>query len=147
EPLAESHRRLKARATYYAAASRVALSHLERSLFEEDRQRADPGTAVRLLEGGGERAELELVAREIDELLRGGMAAEEIAVVMRSPADSADLLEEVFVAARVPFALQRRRRFADTALGRALVGMLRCVRVADAASAGSAGDLLAWLRA
>ncbi|HXN37863.1 MAG TPA: PD-(D/E)XK nuclease family protein, partial [Solirubrobacteraceae bacterium] len=39
-------------------------------------------------------------------------------------------------------ALARRRRLADTALGRALVGVLRC-----GADSGTLGDLLAWLRA
>ena len=40
----------------------------------------DAGSAVRLLEGGGERAELELVAREVRALLDGGMMPGEIAV-------------------------------------------------------------------
>ena len=48
-------------------------------------QRVDPGDAVRLLEAGGERAEAELVAAEVLELLRAGVAGDEIAVVYRSP--------------------------------------------------------------
>ena len=63
------------------------------------RPRLDAGTAVRLLEGGGERAELELVASEIGRLLADGMAAEEIAVLVRTPGMALDLLEEVFSAA------------------------------------------------
>ena len=85
-PMADEHRRLVARAEYYAPASRRALSHLERSLFEPEVSREDPAGALRLLEGGGERAELELVAREIGQLLDDGVPAEEIAVVVRSSA-------------------------------------------------------------
>jgi ATP-dependent helicase/DNAse subunit B len=168
-PLAAEHRALPPRADYYASHARAPLSHLERSLFEPDAVRVDPADAVLLLEGGGERAELELVAREIAALLAGGMAAEEIAVVLRTPGVAADLIEEVFAAAHIPYALQRRRRFADTAIGRALIGWLRCApareesdfsekhgdAISDATprsdvapmSHGQAADLLAWLRA
>jgi ATP-dependent helicase/DNAse subunit B len=164
-PLASRHQQLGARAEYYVPGARAALAHLERSLFEPDACREDPAGAVRLLEGADERAELELVATEIGALLRGGMAPGEIAVVMRTPPATADLLEEVFSAARIPYALQRRRRLADSAIGAALIGLLRCVPrpavTAAAASeagtsgrrdgkgdgAGAAQDLLAWLRA
>ncbi|HYM55173.1 MAG TPA: PD-(D/E)XK nuclease family protein, partial [Solirubrobacteraceae bacterium] len=105
--------------------------------------RVDPGGAVRVLQGGGERAELELVAREVGRLLSGGMAAEEIAIVARTPPATADLLEEVLSTAGIPFALQRGRPFADSAIGGALIGLLRCA----SAEGGDAGDLLAWLRA
>jgi len=142
-PLADEHRQLDARADYYAPGARAALSHLERSLFEARAARAPgPAGAVRLLQGAGERAELELVAGEIAALLHGGMAPQEIAVVARAPGTNAELLGEVFTQAGVPYALARRRRLADTALGRALVGVLRC-----AADSGTLGDLLAWLRA
>jgi ATP-dependent helicase/DNAse subunit B len=142
-PLAAEHHELQAHAEYYAPAARAALSHLERSLFEPAVERVDPGGAVRLLEGGGERAELELVAGEVVRLLAGGMPPEEIAIVVRASATPAGLLEEVFSAAGIPYALQRRRPFADTAIGRALLGLLRCVPV----DGGELADLLAWLRA
>ncbi len=160
EPLAAEHRQLAARAEYYAPGARAALSHVERSLFEADSLRVDPAGAVRLLEGGGERAEIELVARAIRALLAQGMAPGDIAVVARISAGTADLVEEVFSEALIPHALQRRRPFADTAIGRALIGVLRCVPArgegggedgarADGAGAGAgtAEDLLAWLRA
>lgn len=147
EPLATEHRRLAARADYYDASSRPALSHLERSLFELDADRVDAGDALGLLEGGGERAELELVAEEIRALLDAGLPAGEIAVATRSPELVADLLEEVFTEAQIPFALQRRRRLGASALGRALIGLLRCVPGARGGDAeGELGDLLAWLR-
>jgi len=152
-PLASEHRRLPARAAYYAPHSRVALSHLERSLFEPRAPRIEPGSALGLLEGGGERAELELVAGEISSLLSDGMAPAEIAVLVRAGGSDLDLLEEVFAAAEIPFALRRARPFGDTAIGRALIGLLRCVPVPDESQpqglrqTGELGDLLAWLRA
>jgi ATP-dependent helicase/DNAse subunit B len=157
-PLAKEHRQLDARADYYAPRARAALSHLERTLFEPDAARAEPGTAVRLLEGGGERAELELVATEIGLLLGEGMAPEDVAVLVRPGGADLDLLEEVFAAAAIPFVLRRVRPFGDTAIGRALIGLLRCVsapgeRHADEQRSegqmrtGELGDLLAWLRA
>jgi RecB family exonuclease len=151
-PLAAEHRELQARAEHYAPEARAALHHLERALFEPDAARADPDDAVRLLEGGDERAELELVAHEIAALLEEGTAPEEIALVYRSPGGVADLLEEVLQAERVPYALQRPRPFTHSAVGRALVGLLRCATPAGTAEdlatpAGTVGDLLAWLRA
>ncbi len=129
-PLAREHRQLQTRSEHYAPQARAALGQLERLLFEPDAagaSRMDPGDAVALLEGGGERAELELVAGEIRSLLAQGMAPEEIAVLVRSGGTDLDLLEEVFSAAGIPFALRRPRPFADAAVGRALIGLLRCV--------------------
>jgi len=146
-PLALKHRELTPRAEHYAPPSRDALGHLERSLFEPGAPRVDPGTAVGLLEGGGERVELELIAREIAALLEREVAPEEIAVVGRFSRTVLDLLEEVFSAAGIPIALQRRRPLGDTAIGRALIGLLRCVPLADGSQTGELGDLLAWLRA
>ncbi len=146
-PLVADHRELRARSEHYEPQARRALSHLERSLFEPGAARIDAGSAVRLLEGGGERAELELVASEIDLLLKRGVPAEEIAVLARPAGTSFELLGEVFTVASVPYTLQRRRRFGDAATGRALLGLLRCVPGAGTPEAGELGDLLAWLRA
>jgi ATP-dependent helicase/DNAse subunit B len=145
-PLARAPRELPPRAEHYEPRARAALSHLERWLFEPGAARVGAGSAVRLLEGGGERAELELLAGEIAGLLEEGMEADEIAVLARPAGTSMDLLEEIFSAARIPFALRRTRRFGDTAIGRALVGLLRCVPAPDGSSDGELDDLLAWLR-
>jgi len=142
------HKVLAARAEHYAPASRAALHHLERGLFElEEAQLFDPdpvdaGDAITLLQGGGERAELELVAAEAARLIREeGVAPEQIAVVLRRPAEHAALLAEVFGAFGVPVALDRRIALGHTPLGRGLVGLLRC-----ALPDGSAEHLLAYLR-
>jgi ATP-dependent helicase/DNAse subunit B len=141
-PLAQSHTELPARADYYAPSARGALHHLERSLLTDLPKRVEPGEAVRLLEGGSPRAELELVAGEVRALLDEGVEAEEIAVVHRAPDTIAALIGEVLADFAVPFSMRGGIAFAHTALGRGLLGILRC-----AMDTGELGDLLAWLRA
>lgn len=141
-PLANAHTELTARAEYYAPGSREALHHLERSLLSDDARRVEPGDALRLLEGGSPRAEIELVAGEVRALLDAGVRAEEIAIVHRSPDTIAGLIGEVLEDFDIPYALRRRVKFADTAIGRGLLGLLRCA-VGD----GELADLLAWLGA
>jgi ATP-dependent helicase/DNAse subunit B len=143
-PLAAEHRELRTRAEYYEPQARVALHHLERHLFERQPPAPVPaGDAVRLLEGGGERAELELVAEEITGLLARGVPAAEIALAHRTPGMIAELLEEVFAARGIPYTLERRVRFADTALGGALLGALAAACEPEA----ELEQLLRWLRA
>ncbi|HEY3970621.1 MAG TPA: hypothetical protein VGL79_04405, partial [Solirubrobacteraceae bacterium] len=141
-PLADSHTELPARADHYAPSSREALHHLERSLLGDDPRQVEPGEAVRLLEGGSPRSELELIAGEVRALLDDGVPAEEIAIVHRSPESIAGLIGEVLEDFDIPYAQRRHTMFADTALGRALLGMLRC-----ATEVGGLGDLLGWLGA
>jgi ATP-dependent helicase/nuclease subunit B len=141
-PLAHEHHALHPQDGYYAAESRTALAHLERSLFEPLGERLDPAGAVRLLEGADARSELELVAEEISALIERGVEPDEVAVVERASPAGLELLEEVFRRFEVPFVLARRRPFGDSAVGRALLGLLR-----SAGEDGAAVDLLAWLRA
>jgi ATP-dependent helicase/DNAse subunit B len=142
------HVALKPLAEHYAARSRDALHHLERRIFELDEiQLFDPdpvdaGAAVTLLQGGGERAELELVAAEAARLIADeGVAPEQIAVVLRRPGDQAALLTEVFDGVGVRIALEREVAFGHTPLGRGLIGLARC-----ALPDGGADDLIAYLR-
>jgi ATP-dependent helicase/DNAse subunit B len=138
--------RLPARSDHYAEGSRAALHALERSLFRPEPvpadERPDAGEAIRLLESGGDRNEIELIAAEVLALLRAGVPHGEIAVVFRSPETYASLVEPVFAAYGIPVAIERRRGLVHTALGRAVLGLLRC-----ALGGGDASDLLAYLRA
>ena len=105
-------------------------------------------TRCALLEGGGERAELELVAREVAALLARGHGAPR-----RSPSSCAPrrrrarLVEEVFargrrpVRAAAPAAVRRHRDRAGADRAAALPPR------PGGGPAGDAGDLLAWLRA
>ncbi len=134
--------RLPAREEHYEPQARTALHGLERRLFTAAPERADPGAAVVLLEGGGERAELELVAEEVARALGAGVAAGDIAVAIRHAGRVAPLIERVFADAGIPIALERRVPLAHTSLGHALVALLRA-----ALPGGRSEDLLGWLRA
>ena len=140
--LAVVERRLDARAEYYAPAARTALHQIERGLFSGTPiDRVGPADAVVIHEAGGERSEIELAAAAVLDLLRDGVPAREIAVVLRDPAQQAELVAGVFAAYGVPAAVGARLPLAGTALGRALIAALRC-----ALDDGTADDLLAYLR-
>jgi ATP-dependent helicase/DNAse subunit B len=165
-PIAAEHRALAPRTEHYTPSARAALHHLERCLFEPE---CPPGAfaaeTVRLLEGGSERAELELVAGAIRVLLDRGFQPGEIAVAHRSPGNVAELLAEVFRGYGIPSALERHLPFAHTAVGRGLLGLLRAALGQQGQVRGELGlgaearldvgrieeggleDLLAWLRA
>jgi ATP-dependent helicase/DNAse subunit B len=128
---------------HYEAASRRALHHLERWLFATAPERVDPGRAIRLLEAGGERAEAELVAAEVLSLLRSGVPGHEIAVVCRSLAGLGALIESVFDQYAIPLAIDREASFGESALGRALIALVRCALLPELASAQ---DVLQYLR-
>ena len=140
-PLATEVVELPARTEHYAPASRAVLSHLERELFEDDPTPIPPGRGLRLLEAGGERAEAELAAAEVLELLRSGVPADEIAVVVRSRRKRAPLLVQVFASYGIPTAAEWRVRVSHTSLGRGLLALLRC-----GLDTGTADDVLAYLR-
>lgn len=149
-PLVSEHRALQARSTHYAPRSRDELHHLERQLFEQRGESSNVRGegAVRLLEGGGERAELELVGAEIASLLGSGYAPSEIALVHRSPQSIARLIAEVLSSFGIPHALERRIAISHTPLGRALLGLISCALDGDGRLAPApTSDLLAWLRA
>ncbi len=141
-PLADGgHEHLPDRADHYAPAARPALHHLERHLFEPDPPRREPNGALRLLEAGGERAEAELVAAEVLELLRQGLEAPDIAVLARGGGDAGILVARALEEAGVPVTYPRQLPLAATRLG---AGLLAAARVA--LGRGTAGDVLTWLR-
>jgi ATP-dependent helicase/DNAse subunit B len=144
-PLAQTVVDLPAGDEHYAPASRTALHHLERSLFEPDPERVQPGPAITLLEAGGERAEAELVCEQVLELLRAGVPGEEIVVVYRSRAAAAPLLARVCAQYGIALASGYELPFGHTPLGRALLGAARCALLDERQA--RAEDLLDYLRA
>ena len=158
-PLADRVLDLPASSEHYARGSRAALHHLERGLFEPAKSveadciessagaeravgaQVNPGSAVRLLEAGGERAEAELVAAHVVEQLRAGVPADEIAVVLRSVSTSGALFERVLSSYGVPVACPLPVRFEHTPLGRGLLALARCAltEAAESAKADSVG--------
>jgi RecB family exonuclease len=126
---------LDAQGEYYEES---ALFQLERSLFENALPTA-PGIAVRLLEGGDERAEAELVAAEVAGLIADGFLPADIAILTRSAAPG-DLLADAMQALGLPYARARRGQLSASSVGRGILAMLRC-----AGGGGEAVDLVRWL--
>ena len=117
------------------------LAHLERHLFDDDPRRSPLDSSIRFLEGAGRRATLELVAETMLELVRDGLAPEEIAVVCPSLDRSRASIETAFGSLGVPIAIEAGRGSATTAFGQALLSLLRF-----AWSNGTRRELYAFLR-
>ena len=144
-PLAEHVRELPASSEHYEPQSREALHHLERHLFEDEPERLDPGNAIELREAGGELAEAELAAAEVLSLLSAGVPGDEIAVVYRTPAKAAALIENTFRRYEIAVATDEKTALHRTALGHALLALARCAFLRDGHA--RAEDLLEYLRA
>jgi ATP-dependent helicase/DNAse subunit B len=117
------------------------LHHLERGFLEPGAERRDPGEGLLLLRAAGERAEAELVGTEVARLLADGVPAEEIAIVLRSPARLGRLWAEVLDRLAIPAAVEASMPLEATAVGRGLAALARLV-----GPDGSAEDLVSYLR-
>ena len=123
KPLAREHVVLEPRSEHYARPAPAARCTTSSAGCSRTARRASPPNgAVRLLEAGGERAEAELVGASVLELLRDGMAPEDIAVLVRS---NAELFAQVFETYAIPVARERRVPFAHTRLGAGLLAFAR----------------------
>ncbi len=126
----------------FADVAAPAIAHLERALFADTTPPAPPlDGAVRFFEGAGTRGALELVAEELLELIRGGTAAERIAVVCPSLERLQAPLETAFATLGVPYAVEGRVRLDRTPYGQALLALLRFAWLG-----GGRRDLYAYLR-
>jgi ATP-dependent helicase/DNAse subunit B len=122
--------------------ARPALAHLERSLFADVSPPPPPLEGeLRFFEGAGTRGALELVAEEALAVVRAGVPAERIGVVLPSLERRRAALETAFAAFGVPFAIDGDVRLRDTALGGALLGLLRFAWLG-----GTRTDLFSFLR-
>jgi ATP-dependent helicase/nuclease subunit B len=133
-PGAEEIVKLAAQSAYY---DEPVLHHLERTLFEPAGERQQPGEAIRLLEGGDQRAEAELVAEEVGALIADGFAAGDIAIVTRG---GVDVLADALELFAIPYSCARRAGMGASAVGAGLLALLR------SAADGDAADLVTWLR-
>jgi ATP-dependent helicase/DNAse subunit B len=119
-----------------------ALVHLERELFRDS-----PATggeldgSVHFLEGAGARGTVELLAGELLTLIRSGTPPERIGVVCESVERWRAPFETVLGSLGVPYAIEQRARLGETALGGALLALLRFDWLA-----GARGELFAFLR-
>ena len=127
----------------YGEVAHPALGHLERALFVDPPPPAAPPLegAIRFLEGAGARGTLELVGEELLELLRSGLAAEEIGVVLPSLERWRGPLDAALAPLGVPYRLEGRTRLAQTPYGHALLSLLRFAWLG-----GGRRELYAFLR-
>jgi ATP-dependent helicase/DNAse subunit B len=119
------------------------------TLFELERRFAEPeggepienDGGVALLASAGELGEVEAVGAEVARLLDGGVAAGEIAIVLRDPRSAGPLYRRVLTRFEIPAAVQADLAATRTATGAGLSALLRA-----AVGGGGASDLLAYLR-
>ena len=111
---------------HYAPEARAALHHVERSLFEDEADTVDAGSAIEFHSAAGQRAEIELAGARLLDLLRDGVEPGDIAVVLRRPDEYSSLLEQVFGAYDIPFSIDRSVPLGHTGLGRGLLALVQC---------------------
>jgi ATP-dependent helicase/nuclease subunit B len=116
-----------------------AMAHIEQNLFSNPRRAcpAPDARGVEIIEASGQRAEIEILARRIKELLvrgDGSMADRvqpgHIGVVFRSLEGIAALVEEVFAEYGIPLAIDCRRPLLGAPVLKAMVEFLK-LQVAD----------------
>lgn len=117
-------------------------------LFKIERNLAETGTPARsgnegvaLLRSAGPRGEAEAIGTAIGQLLHGGAAPGEIAIVLRDPARRGPLIARVLESYGIPTALEAELPVAGTGAGGALIALLEAEY-----GAGRATDVLRWLR-
>jgi len=123
------------------------LTALRRHLFAgKELPERDPTGEVRLFSAPGEGRECVEIARRILEEARGGVRFDEIAVILRSPADYVGLIEDAFDRAAIPAWFDRGHRRPHPA-GRAFLALLSCaverlsaIRFAEYLSLGQVPD-------
>ena len=109
-----------------AAFAAPPLRHLERELFtDHDSPAPSPEGSLRFLEGAGVRGTAELLASEVVSNLRSGTPAEQVAIICDSPERWRAPLGATFDALEVPYTIEHPLRLGETAIGGALLALLR----------------------
>jgi ATP-dependent helicase/DNAse subunit B len=127
-----------------AASGPASLRLLERRLFSPsggEEGLTEPDGGVRLLEVAGAQGEAEAIAAEVASLLRSGVSADEVLVVVPSVEAARGALERALAALEIPHAIDARIPLDRTPFGHALLGLCRFAWLG-----GGREDLFAWLR-
>jgi ATP-dependent helicase/DNAse subunit B len=110
-----------------ATVDRPAFVHIADWLFANPRRhpRLSQADGVEVVAATGQLGEVEMIARRVKRLLLAGAKPEEIVVAFRSAVDYADLVDEVFSAAGIPFWNAAGDRLSQTGLIRSLFAVLK----------------------
>ena len=117
------------------------LRHLDQRLFDPGAPRVEPDDGIVLLECAGERGEAEAVGAEVARLLAEGVAADDIAIVLRRPEARGPLYGRVFESFGVPVAVEVSQPLFRTAAGRGLAALARA-----SLPEGAGEELLTFMR-
>ncbi|HSU65594.1 MAG TPA: PD-(D/E)XK nuclease family protein [Tepidisphaeraceae bacterium] len=86
-----------------------ALRDVESSLFRDPIKSSQDAAGIELIEASDDRAEVDAVARKIQDLLRGGMRLREIVVLVRNIEQYQVLIDSSFREHGIPYFVDRRR--------------------------------------
>ncbi len=119
-----------------------------RTLFELERAFLRDGAApvarddgLALMESAGEHAQAEQIGAEVARLLAGGVAPDQVAIVVRAPDRYGPLYDAVLAGFGVPAAVEASVPLDRTATGRGLIALLRA-----SLTSRRAEDVLAFVR-
>jgi ATP-dependent helicase/DNAse subunit B len=120
-----------------------ALVRIERCLFADAPAAGAPELdgSVLLLEGAGLRGTAELIGKELREVLLRGVPAERVGIVCDAPERWRGVLGTALEPLGIPYEIEHGRRLGETALGRALLSLLRFDWLG-----GGRAELFAFLR-
>ncbi len=117
------------------------LFHISRSFGAPGIEAQDAGDDLVLLRSAGTRGEAEAIAAEASRLIHAGTDPDEIAVALRDPTRRGADIAAALEANGIATALEAELPVAGTAVGGALVALLK-----SEYGGGRAGDLLRYLR-
>ena len=103
----------------------TSLDILQHNLFDPlAGRRKPPDDRIRIVRCPDRTAEVAETGRKIKDLLLDGRKADDIVVIVRSPADYAPLFEDVFREQGIPFVIAARRRLAEIPVARSILHLL-----------------------
>ncbi len=117
------------------------LFELERGFLRDGAEPVARDDGLALLESAGEQGQAEQIGAEVARLLAGGVAPDQVAIVVRAPDRYGSLYEAVLARYGVPAAVEASVPLDRTATGRGLIALIRA-----ALTSKRAEDVLAFVR-
>ncbi len=117
------------------------LFELERAFLRDGAAQVPRDDGLALMESAGEHAQAEQIGAEVARLLAGGVAPDQVAIVVRVPERYGPLYDAVLARYGVPAAVEASVPLDRTATGRGLIALIRA-----ALTSKRAEDVLAFVR-